>query len=54
MSKSKFEFKYQPSSMDMSPDGRSKASAVANALQEAARHHAKELGWGVESLLARK
>lgn len=43
-------FTYRLSSVDIGADGRAKPSALANALQEAAREHAQHLGWGVETL----
>lgn len=41
---------YSLSSVDIGADKHAKPSALANALQEAARAHAHELGWGVETL----
>ncbi|NVK27321.1 MAG: hypothetical protein HWE14_04705 [Flavobacteriia bacterium] len=41
---------YSLSSVDIGADKRAKPSALANALQEAARAHALKLGWGVETL----
>lgn len=43
-------FTYRLTSVDIGADGRAKPSALANALQEAAREHAHKLGWGVETL----
>lgn len=40
--------------MDVGADGRAKPSAIANALQEAAREHAHHLGWGVETLRTKR
>lgn len=42
------------SSVEIDADQSAKPSAIANALQEAARLHADRLGWGVETLHERK
>lgn len=52
--KSVHEFTYTLSSVDIASTGKAKPSAIANALQEAARDHAHHLGWGVETLHEKK
>lgn len=53
-SHSLYSFNTQLTSIEIGADLRVKPSAIANALQEAARKHADHLGWGVEALQTKK
>lgn len=53
-SQSVHDYSTELTSIEIGADLRVKPSAVANALQEAARKHADLLGWGVETLQSKK
>lgn len=53
-SSSLHDYSTELSSIEIGADLRVKPSAIANALQEAARKHADSLGWGVETIQQKK